>query len=91
MTFLRFLYRIVIVVIFFTFMLLYLMQHNYVMRISYEKDILEQKLSELKRENELLEIEASRKTGLSQIDNYAQQKLSMDKPEQIQFIIVEER
>jgi len=72
-------------------MLLYLMQHNYVMRISYEKDILEQKLSELKRENELLEIEASRKTGLSQIDNYAQQKLSMDKPEQIQFIIVEER
>ncbi len=66
------------------------MQHNYVMRISYEKEDLEKKLSNLKRENELLEIKAARKTGLRQIDSYAQNTLKMKKPQQIEFIIVEE-
>jgi cell division protein FtsL len=78
-------------VILLSFVAVYLMQHNYVMRISFEKEKLEKKLSEVKRENELLEIEASRKTGLAQIDRYAHSRLAMDKPEQIEFIIVEEK
>jgi len=68
-------------------LLAYLMQHSHSMKISYEKQNLEKKLIEIKRENETLEIETSDKTGLLQIDKEAA-KLNMVKPTHIEYIIM---
>ena len=89
MSFWKFIIKIVLIVFLFTLMLVYLIQHNYVMRINYEKQAYKKQLTELRRENELLAIEASKQSSLAQIDAAAVSDLGMVKPKELKFIVVE--
>ncbi len=90
MSFWKFTIKVILLVGLFTLMLVYLIQHNYVMRINYEKQAYQKQLTELKRDNELLAMEASKQSSLAQIDQAAVERLGMVKPEHIEFIVVED-
>ncbi len=87
MNFWHFLYRAILIVAISGLMLAYLFHHSYTMKINYEKLKVEKELKILRQENDLLEIDATKRTSLSQLDSYATTKLDMVRPQQIEYII----
>ncbi len=79
---------IIIVVFLFAFLTAYLTQHIHVMGINVELQKIENKMKNLKRENELLEIKLAKDTYIGNIDEIAISRLNMIRPNTIKYLIV---
>lgn len=82
---------LITIVVFFAFLAAYLTQHIYVMNINRELNYLEKEMTEIRRENEHLQIALSAKVNMETIEKYALAKVGMIKPKQVKYIILRKR
>lgn len=88
---LGFLGWLIAIVVFFAFLAAYLSQHIYVMSINKELNALERKMTEIRRENEHLQIALAAKINMETIEKDALSRVGMIKPNQVKYIVWNKR
>lgn len=88
---LGFLGWLIAIVVFFAFLAAYLSQHIYVMSINRDFHALEKKMTEIRRENEYLQIALAAKVNMETIEKDALGRVGMIKPKQVKYIVWNKR
>ena len=85
--FYKFLFNLIAFVFLLAILTAYLVQHIYVMNVNFKMQAQETKLKELQHENEKLQIKLANHVSLENIDNLAINKLGMQRPQEIEYVI----